>query len=490
MAGIRVEGSVSGNVAEVTSTNQLEVMPGQIAVPSDVGAVRIASEVDAGTLTGTAMLRSPLVTKNNKLLIGPDTLLFNDIFNATAQNTNLWNYVLVTMTMTQLAAGSLQVGTVQGTAATHGAFLKTFQHFPLVKNTSLRAEFTFGLFTATLVANEEWRMGFASPTVAGTAPTDGIYLTLTTAGLVGSVMYNTSETSTAALATLASFTVGTYYNMSIVVHQRGVVEFWREGILLGTLAMPVGSGQPFQNGSLPIFVQKLCTGAVGNTNTCRVAHTAVYLSDVATNKDWPAQLSTSGQSGTVGQDGHTQGQTCIYANSTAPTAVALSNTAAAFTGLGGQAAVLPSLAVSTDGIIFSYQNPAATINITGRNLLIYGVWLSNHVSVSFTGGPVMYQYFLAYGHTAVSLATAETGSFVTATTHAPRRVPLGTHLFPVTTLVGTTTTNNPRLDVIFTSPLVVRPGEFVAVCAKLGVGSTVTSAGAITFMVGFDAVWE
>lgn len=486
MAGIRIEGSVTGNVAEVDTSNQLKVMPGQAATPGSVGAVREFVEVDAGTITGTATLRSARVSPSKRLRVALDTLLFNDIFNATTQNTNNWAYALVTMAATQPGAGALQIGTVQGTAATHGLFMKTFQHFPIMASAPLRFDMTFGLFTATLVANEEFRFGFANPTVAGTAPVDGIYFLLTTAGMKGAVIYNSVETQTAAFKTLASYTVGTHFKCEILVSERGV-EFWQDGILMAVLAIPAGNGQPFQNGSLPMFMQKLCTGAVSNTNVIRVTDCSVHITELATNKSWEAQLATAGQSGTVGQNGHTQGQTAIYVNSGTPTAVALSNITAAFTGLGGQAAVLPTLAVSSDGILLSYQNPASTINITGKNLLIYGVTLDSFVSVVFVGGPIAYQYVLAYGHTAVSLATAESGSFSTPTTHAPRRVPFGVQVYPATAAVTVTAA---QVKASFTSPLVVRPGEFIAVCAKAGVGSTVTSSGAVTFMVGFDAVWE
>lgn len=485
----KIIGSVSGNIAEVDTANQLKVAQEKLPLtnPGNVGAVKIYSEVDAGTLTGTSTLRSPHVSYDRRMNVGLDTWLFNDTFTATAQNTSLWEYVFATLTASQPGAGTVNFGTVQGTAATHGAFMRSYQHFPLRYRGPLRTEFTVGLFTATLVANEEWRCGLGKPTVAGTAPTDGIWFVLdTTNGLRGVVVYNGVSTFTATLASLASFTVGTMYRLSIVANER-VVEFWREGILLGTLATPVGNGIPFQGPTQPVFMQKLCTGAVSNTNTVRVSDVSVSMSDLDSNKTWEVQLASAGQTGNIGQDGHTQGKTSLYANSTAPTAAALTNTTAAFTGLGGQAAVLPTLAVSSDGIIMAFQNPVPTINRPGRNLLVYGVWLESYVSVTLTGGPIYYQYCVAYGHTAVSLATAETGSFVTATTHAPRIVALGNETFVVTAAAGT---RGQGVNKSWRVPLVVRPGEFFAITAKAGVGSTVTSLGAITYMIGVDAVWE
>jgi hypothetical protein len=233
-------------------------------------------------------------------------------------------------------------------------------------------------------------------------------------------------------------------------------------------------------------MQKLCTGTVSNTNTMRVSDITISQIDILTNKDWGVARSLAGNSGFVGQNGHTQGKTSIWTNNTAPTAVAITNTTAAFTGLGGIAAVLPTLAAASDGIVFSYQNPAPTINITGRNLVIMGVKVQGAVSVVLAGGPVVYAYAVAFGHTAVSLATAETASFATATTHAPRIVPIGMETYAATAAVGTL--GSQGLTLQLSNPIVVRPGEFVAIVAR-NIG-TVTTTGAITITAVYDAYWE
>lgn len=496
MALIETGSNTAGKANVDTSYNVMTNHPGYTSAgvsqgggPANAGGSTLYTANDEGTVTLSRDVKSPKTSLHRRLRVGIDTLLFNDTFNATTQNTSMWAYALVTMTATQPGAGTVNFGTVQGTAATHGAFMRTFQYFPVIGKASLAAKFNFGVFNATLVANEEWRVGFALPTVAGTAPVEGVWFLLTTAGLFGKAFFNGSEATTTSLATLASFTVGTIYNLEIIVGEQ-LIEFWRDGIKLGSLPNAAANGQPYQNASLPAFMQKLCTGNVTNTNTMRVADINIYLSDIASNKNWESQLATAGQQGNLGQNGHTQGKTSLYANSTAPTAVALTNTTAAFTGLGGQAAVLPTLAVSSDGILMNYTNPASTINITGRNLLIYGVQLTGHVSVVLSAGAILpYQVSLQYGHTAVSLATVETGSFVTATTHAPRVVPLGHANFGPTAAAVAGTACTP-INTQFRTPVVVRPGENVAIVLKLGVGGVVTTTGACTFMVNYDSVWE
>jgi hypothetical protein len=487
VAGIRLEGSVTGNVAEVNAANQLKVVPetNAAANPTNVGAVRMFFEHDAGTVTGTASLKSPKISLDSRQRVGLDTILFTDAFPHTTQNTSTWFYSAATMTASQPGAGTVNFGTVQGTAATHGAFMRTFQHFPLICTAPLSVKCTFGQFTAAMIANEEWRVGLGLPTVAGTPPTDAIYVLLDTAGLRGVAVFSGVVTQTANLVTLSSFTVGQLFSLTIVIGARAI-EFWREGVLLGTLQTPAGNGVPVQAQSLPFFMQKLCTGSVANTNTMRVSDMNVSRMDVQSGLDALTASALANGSGNVGQNGHTQGKTSLYANSTAPVAVALTNTTAAFVGLGGQAAILPTLAVSTDGIIFSFQNPAPTLTIPGRNLLVRGVRVQGLVSVVLAGGPVLWQYTVAYGHTAVSLATLETASFIVNTTHAPRIVPIGFETYAAAAPVGTL---GQGALLTLQVPLVVRPGEFFQICAKNGVGGVVTTTGAITVMASIDSAW-
>ena len=65
-----------------------------------------------------------------------------------------------------------------------------------------------------------------------------------------------------------------------------------------------------------------------------------------------------------GLSGGTMGSLANYANSANPAAAVPTNTTAALgTGLGGQFWETVSLAVNTDGIVWSYQVPAGTVSI-------------------------------------------------------------------------------------------------------------------------------
>jgi hypothetical protein len=182
-----------------------------------------------------------------------------------------------------------------------------------------------------------------------------------------------------------------------------------------------------------------------------------------------------------GLSGGTMGSLANYANNANPTAAVPTNTTAALgVGLGGQFWETYSLALTTDGIICSYQVPAGTVSVPGKRLKISGVWIDAAVQTVLAGGPAIAQYALAFGHTAVSLATAEA-----AATKAPRRIPLGMQLITLNQAVNTGFT---RIYQQFANPIYVNPGEFVAIIKKY-VG-TVGTSGVISHVIGFDAGWE
>jgi len=94
--------------------------------------------------------------------------------------------------------------------------------------------------------------------------------------------------------------------------------------------------------------------------------------------------------------------------------------------------------------------------------------------------PTTLFWYLAFGHNALSLATAEA-----ATTKAPRRVPLGFVYAPIGSVIGAN--YSPDAIVLqFVSPIVVNPGEYIASVVRQIVG-TATASQTIYYSVMFDA---
>lgn len=496
---IKLVGTTSGNGAEVDAANNAKVTlpqvttPAGVEAPQYVGAVRMFSENDPGTVTGTALLRSPETSQDFRQRVGIDTVAFNETFNATAQNVNNWQYVFNTLTAAQPGAGTVNFGVVQGTTSAHGAFMRTFQQFPLVGTAPQSIEFTAGQFTAALVTNEVWLMGFGLPSAATTPPTDGVWLSITSGGVVGNISFAGANTQSGVLLDLDQMTVGTLYKFVIVVGEREV-EYWRDDVLLGSQSIPVANGQPFLASSLPAFMMKYNTGNVSNTNTMRVSDLTISLLDIATNKPWSHQVASMGQMAYQGQNGGTLTTTALLPNATAATTVtggAISQTVAIATGLGGQAGIQAG-AAGADGIITAFQVPLGGINQTPRNLVITGIRVhSVNIGAAVATTASILQWSLGYGAwipagTLPPLTQADTGSFVTATTKSWKRVPLGLQSWQVAAAIGGPAE---QITMAFASPIVVRPGEWVASIAKFIVG-TATASQVLWSTVTFDAYYE
>jgi hypothetical protein len=475
----KLVGSSSGNIAEVDANHNLAVnLP---ATYTQAGFATVQFEKDSGSITGSRDIKAPNVSDDNRLSVGLSTseALYN--FTTTSQNTADFSYAFTTMTMTQ-SSGFLNINPALATVSGNYAYLQSFQHFTLQGEGELFVELV-GQSTGTIPpANQVLETGLFRGT-AGTVPGDGVFFRFTSAGLVGVMSYGGVETVTAVMmATLPANTNGSY---QIQVNQREA-EFWLNGVKGAGIPVPAGQAIPYQTLNLPLCMMMRNTGTVTGGITTKIGTAHVHQSDIATNKSWALVQAIQG-SAYQGQDGDAMGSLAIYSNSAIGAAAALTNTTAAApnVGLGGVALVLPTLTAGTDGILFSYQNPAGSTTQPPKTLVVTGVSISSGVHVALTGGPLNLVYGVAYGHTALSLATAETGSFVTATTKAPRRVMLGVQNYAVTAAAGVGTTEIVRQ---FIAPIVVHPGQYFQItCRNLG---TVTTLGDLAISATVDHYFE
>lgn len=485
--------AASGYITKVTSAGRLKVdlETDAVANAAQVGCARLLSECDPGAVTGAPLLLSPETSLDYRLRVGTDTLLFTDTFNATAQNTALWSYVFATLTAAQPGAGTVNFSTVQGTAAGHGAVMRTHQFFPVVGTAPLAVEFTFGQFIAPLIAGEVWLCGLGFPASASAEAVDGVFIRLTSAGVACELRYNGVTNSSGILQTLDALPIGELHKLALIIGETSV-QLWHNDVLIGEVDKPAANGQPFMGGSLPLFMHKANTSSVTNTNQIRVSDVTVSLMDIQSCKPWAHQLATMGQMAYQGQDGGTMGSTSLCPNATAATTVtggALSQTVAIATGLGGQAGI-QAAAAGVDGCVTAFQNPVGGINQTPRNLIITGIRIDAvNIGAAVATTASVLQWSLAFGATGgtiPSLAQAETGSFVTATAKAWRRIALGLQSWAVGAVIGAPAE---QITVQFDSPIVVAPGQWVAAVAKFVVG-TATASQVEWCTVAFDAHYE
>ena len=455
-------------------------VPVHTGTEAEAGFLAIISEEDAGAISGSRLTRKISISDHNRLGVGIDTVQAFYNFTAITQNTGKFKHAFTTMTMTQ-SAGFLNINPALATVSGNYAYLQSWKHYTLQGDGALHIEIT-GQITAMPPANQIFEAGLFIGT-AGTVPTDGAFFRLTNAGLIGVVAYNSVETTTSVMA--ASVPINTNGQYRIIITQRSV-EFWIDDILGGVVAVPAANAVPYITLNLPLSFMMRNTNTVTGGSTVKIGTAHITQKDLHTTKNWSEQMGTQGNA-YQGQDGDTQGSLAIYSNAALAAAAALTNTTAAAgnTGLGGVALVLPTLAAGTDGILFSYQNPVGSTTIPPKTLVVTGVTVSGAVQVALTGGPLVYIMGAAFGHTAVSLATAESGTFATGTTKSPRRVPLGTLSCVVTAAVSVSLG---QVSVQFASPLVINPGEFFAITARNV--ATVTSAGAIAFVAQVDHYFE
>lgn len=464
-----IVGAVSGTGADVNASRQLKVIPEtDVATnPGNVGAFRMFSENDPGTITGTPYLKSPETSPDFRLRVGVDTLLFQDSFNATAQNISNYKTTFATMTATQ-SAGFLNLNAAgTSTASGNQVFMQTWRYFPIIGTGPLSFEFS-KQFDRTPVANEVYHFG-AGVAVAAAEPVDGAWFEYTSAGIYGCMRYNSGTTTKVLLK--ASATVNTTDKYTLIIGQ-SECEFWIDDILYGELAVPAAQGQPFLSTSLPVFIQKYNNALVGSSPNMigKTASITVSLMDLASNQTWPNQMASCGlgmQQLNGGSAGSPQVQ---WANTALPTAAAATNTTAALGAfLGGIFQMNAPATSATDVIIASYQNPIGGVNQTPRTMKLRGIKIdcvNQIVAVATTAS--VFAVAVAWGGSTVSLAATESTSFQTATTKLRRVQPIGVISFPVAAAVGAQAT---PLQFDFEAPLIINPGEFVQVICKILVGT-------------------
>lgn len=491
----KLVGYVTGNGAEVDASNQLKVaLP---KVEADVGMANMMSMNDDGTYTGLPILFSPETDSDYRIRTSDDVMLDDELFNYTAQNTGKHTILGAAVNLVpSWTAGGYNTNPTGVLTATSGATLQTYAFFSQTSTATLSLD-TELAFTAQPQSNTivDWGF-FLGSTSNPFAPTDGVYFRLNSAGLQGIINYNGAETSTGVFPATNGTGTWTYANNTryqfILYIANKYVQFWvSDGTTtyaLGTLAVPAGQGSPMMSTALPFRIRHaIAGGAAGAALNCVLSRYSVRLGGVSQTENL-ARLSSRALGTYQGLSGGTLGSlqfgTVTTGTVVPPTAAVPTNTTAALgSGLGGLFYETVSLATATDGILMSYQVPAGTVNVQGRRLKITGIGLSSFVQTVVVGGPYVASFYLAFGHTAVSLQTAES-----STTKAARRMRLPflqlvTAAQAVSTLVAQSTYTY-SLD----NPVYVNPGEFIQLVTQHT--GTAGTTGTVAHVISLDYSWE
>jgi len=467
---------LGGTPADVDASNNLLVNLPLDA--SKAGYVVLAGQ-HAGATDPSGLIQEDVrVSTQGRLAVGQPVMLLNEVYNYTALNSSIMTAPVTTMTVT-CAGGTLNLNAGASAAASGVARVTTYPFYPFQADFATFCTLDM-MLTQAPQTNNVVEVGFFQSTGVA-APTDGIFFRYDAAGQLKAVVNNNGTELTSGVLTAPSAGVMHKYK---IVGENDRVLFYIDGVCQAVLAAPTTLGMPTYSAYQP-WSCRTYNAATPPTlaQVVKIGYTFVGLQDAAgLGKDNATVAAIQGRVGAQGQSGQTRGSTALLTNSLAAGAgVAMTNTTAALgSGLGGQFSTQPTLAVGTDGIVSSYQNPAATAAIPGKQLYIRGIKIQGAVTTTLVGGPVVYEYLLAFGHTNVSLATTES-----ATAKAPRRIALGFESFAAAAAAGAI---GQGVYMPFTAPIPVNPGEFVQAVAK-NVG-VVTTAGVITFTITLDAYWE
>lgn len=443
------------------------------------------SENDPGVATGVRSVASPETDDDYRLRIAIDTPMDSELFNYAAQNTGKHSLVTTAMTVSFGATGLLTNAGHTGSVNT-GVTFGTYAPFPLMGAAHIYYEFELAL-TEDPPTNTVVNFGaFLRGTATAYTPTDGAYFQLENGVWNAVLMYNTVPTIEPLPAAAMAYTAGVVRQYIVAIHQRRV-DFWVNNVLVISIPTPPTNGTPALSGAYPASLSHSIVGGASadpffkvNLRAYSVGLGGYQAADTLSSIGNRMYGSYQGLSGAA------MGSLANYVNSTSPAnnpapAVPANATAQLGPGLGGQFWETDSAAVSLDCIICSFQNVASGVAYAGRRLVVRGVKIDSYVQATLTGGGYNAQWSLAFGHTAVSLATTET-----ATTKAPRRLTIGSNSVAANA-VALTQLATVSLD-LGDAPVYVNPGEFIAVVKKkIGTAPTV---GTIAHMITIVAGWE
>lgn len=418
-------------------------------------------------------------------------------------------------TMTKAVAnGYMQLNAGSSVATTVGISIYSNMVFSLFQNNELRIKINTKLNNQTATNKQiEWGMGYYN-FAAGQANSMNEFLGFrVTAGgvLQGVLAYSTGGAPTETTINInggVPFTNMENKEYELRISSR-TVEYWANKIYQGKidLANDVYSllkaiAYPFIarvfNSGVPSAAPLLYIGAVqisriGDDGLADLP-TAKARMDKNTHYFQPDLLTGAGVN-----------PFNFPASGTTPTAATGSNTASVLNNaaqIGGFYAMNAASFLTTNNsniLVSSYLNPAIPqangAGNNGRNLIITSMTVSAQtvttVVAGQTGG-MGGQWFMAVGQTTVSLATTDADGTTALAQKAPRLIihPRA-FTFPVNAAVGTIESGSGDFTLHFTTPIVVHPGEYVAIGIRETLNPSVAATtGVIQGGIYLNGYWE
>lgn len=462
-------------------------------------------------LRDAATSREANISEEGGLETRQGRLLFHTNFNGAAAGAlinNQFNQQTTTMTLA-LNAGFLRLNNSAITTINTGAAIFTHRIFSTeAKNTlSLSAHIRH---TQGAISNKQMDFGFGYYDIAANqanAMNEFMGFRWTQAGaLLGVLEYSAGAAPTTVTVNInggVPYADSTVKRYEIQLSQERV-EFWIDGAYVAEIVrQPDAPGTAKANG-YPVIARLYNTGSapasapvfdVANINVVRYGFEADI--PLPTRQALMGRHSNQGQAGLTATNGNTA---LIQASGTPPTGVtANGTTTAAITGLGGYFRLNAASIVAaehTNLIISSYQNAilpeAAGAALDARNLVITEIMISPLVvSTVVVGGGAVWGWFVAVGHNAISLATADAAGTTTLGTVSPRILPLPTYdQSAAAPAVGTVLTRTGESLITLETPLIVPNGCFIAIGIRTKHVAALMSSGVFDGQIGVNGYWD
>jgi len=470
--------------AAVDTNNNLQVRTP--TTETQAGFTQMSSEVDAGNITGTRLVRAAEITQDYRIRVGMDQSWFDLDFAGTNVARDRLRSRTSTLTISQASGGiTLNAGAV--TTTNSYALIDTYRAFPNHAAYPTWCDFV-AKTTFETATNSAIEFGFGIPR-ANAAPDEGVFFRYSTDGLLyGVVSYAGTETLTSAI----SISNATYPLTTDVYHHFAIMwsmeraEFWVNDVLRASIDTTRPNVTAVNQQQLFAIVRH--TGTASAAKAFTISRMGCTLADAAANKPLSHAMNGMGNGSYQIQPGTASGGTVSRASANfgwpaSTTALTVgtwtATTAPAANTLGGRwiSPAISTLTSEADYPVFSYLNPAGTTAIPGKTLYITHISLGETIAMAAasTNG-IMLCFAIGVGSTS-SATTATEGAAVVAA----RIIPMGQCYFASTATIGTTCVGK---EIDFSqSPLVIPQGMYFTFIVR-PVGTVTSNTLTVTGSVG------
>ena len=460
-ASVAIKGA-NGNAVNADANNNLNV----IQYPNAAGTAAPYERISDREATYGA-----IVSRTGRLATNSDSIEFFDAMDGSTINALNWLIPVTTFTITQ-ANGYMQINPASGVAANSVGRITSNAQFPILGRWPILVHTRAQVSNMPLaMVTGEIGLGNASST---SAPTDGIFFRWQASDQTFRTVLNFNGGETVSNAITAP-TVDNGHAFDILIAD-GEARFYVDQVLVSTMTFPVTNASASLLQHQPFFAREY----IGASNAAQPPVIRIGQVQVLTIGSQAAPWSEQMAKSTRNINFHPQTGVSITAIDHGVSAVTLtSNTSPATTKMGGDVTLPTTAAATTVFPVFSYVTP------TGFRAVITGVHIScASFGAATTATPEIFQWYIATGDTATSLATTDNGTDNTAT--AARLIPIGQSTFPISTSIGQSAND---VDIVFQTPLVSETLKYTHIVLSIPVG-TATASELYKCQVAINGFWE